>query len=90
MQNGQQPNIAQRVYQVSTSGQQPFTYQNRPPTNVQNVSNAQTPVISQGTDQAKYQHSSPSTYYTRSPFIYNIQDQNIRSQHEPNQKEKKS
>ena len=88
--NGQQPNIAQRVYQVSTSGQQPFTYQNRQPTNVQNVSNAQTPVISQGTDQATYQHRSPSTYSTRSPFIYNIQEPNIRSQQEPNIRDKRS
>ena len=70
---GQQPNIAQRIYQVTTQGTQPFTYQSRTPTNVQTPSNAQNPIIAQGVAQKTYNHRSPAIYTSRAPSIYNIQ-----------------
>ena len=70
---GQQPNIAQRVYQVSTQGTQPFTYDNRISVNVRQPSDAQNPIIAQGVAQTTYQHRSPAIYTSRAPSIYNIQ-----------------
>ena len=70
---GQQPNIAQRVYQVATQGTQPFTYDNRISVNVRQPSDAQNPIIAQGVAQTTYQHRSPAIYTSRAPSIYNIQ-----------------
>ena len=71
--SGQEPNIAQRVYQVTTQGTQPFTYDNRISVNVRQPSDAQNPIIAQGVAQTTYQHRSPAIYTSRAPSIYNIQ-----------------
>ena len=69
--SGQAYTTSQRVYQVPSIGQTPFTYVNRTPTITQTALNVQNPSTYQHRSPLTYQHRSPSTYNHRSPFTYN-------------------
>ena len=69
--SGQAYTTSQRVYQVPASGQTPFTYINRTPTQTRSPLNVQTPSTYQHRSPLTYNHRSPSTYNHRSPLTYN-------------------
>ena len=69
--SGQAYTTSQRVYQVPSIGQTPFTYVNRTPTITQSALNVQNPSTYQHRSPLTYNHRSPLTYDHRSPLTYN-------------------